>query len=210
MIKKLEQIQEEYGVPAEIGLDGIAKGGSVLPHIVEDEDGKINQVTLCSSISGGQGEILNMPNEISLIRYKWINGEIHEFRENYKSDKFILSQGIKKIEESLVFGNPNNRENKTPLNPIFLKTRFNNSKSIDAYIQTCKLNDLMQICDSFYNLIITDSDLIEMQKNHNVSLLWISAFAFYNFFNKKCDLSIQVKDNYNLVFSYLLEIRLNK
>lgn len=142
MIKSLEQIQEEYGVPGEIGLEGIAKGGSILPQIVEDEEGKIDQVTLCISISEGQGETFNMPNEISLIRYKWIKGELHEFKENYKSDKFILSQEIKKSENFLLWGE---EELKNLADKIIEKE--NASDIFIKNLQSIPMDELLEKCD---------------------------------------------------------------
>ncbi len=82
MKKTLEQVQKEFGVPMEMGIEQIAKGGSLLPMIIDDK-GIVVETISCSSISGGQNEIDNMPKELSLVKLKWIDGELHEFSKRY-------------------------------------------------------------------------------------------------------------------------------
>jgi len=84
MKTSLEKIQEDFQVPIEIGLEGIAKGGSVLPSIATIGSNEIvTDVILCDSISGGADEMFNMPRKLSLVRYKYIDGILHEFRGTY-------------------------------------------------------------------------------------------------------------------------------
>lgn len=88
MKTSLEKIQEEFGCPIEIGLEGIAKAGSILPRIaVVGSNEVVTEVTLCDSISGGADEIFNMPRRLSLVRYKYIDGSLHEFRAEYTLTK---------------------------------------------------------------------------------------------------------------------------
>lgn len=88
MKTSLEKIQEDFQVPIEIGLEGIAKGGSVLPSITTVGSNEVvTEVTLCDSISGGADEIFNMPRRLSLVRYKYIDGTLHEFRGEYTLTK---------------------------------------------------------------------------------------------------------------------------
>lgn len=82
MKTSLEKIQDDFGVPIEMGIEGVAKGGSLVPQIVEDK-GKVCEVTFCDSISGGADEQFNMPRQLHLVRYKWIDGELHEFAATY-------------------------------------------------------------------------------------------------------------------------------
>lgn len=81
-VKDLGTVQSEYGVPAEFGIEEIAKGGSLLPHIVDDK-GTVTQVTFCTSISGGQNELNGMPLSLNLVRYTWENGELIENSMDY-------------------------------------------------------------------------------------------------------------------------------
>lgn len=84
MKTSLEKIQEDFGCPIEIGLEGIAKAGSILPRIVVLGNNEVvTEVTLCDSISGGADEMFNMPRRLSLVRYKYIDGILHEFRGTY-------------------------------------------------------------------------------------------------------------------------------
>jgi hypothetical protein len=82
MKKSLEEVQKEFGVPREMGIEEIAKGGSLLPMIIEDK-GSVVETIQCVSISGGQNEINDMPAELTLVKHKWIDGELHEFSKRY-------------------------------------------------------------------------------------------------------------------------------
>lgn len=58
-VKKLEEFEKET---------------SVLPMLVEDNDEELEEVIVCSSISGGADYIGNMPKRLELVR-RLKNGE---------------------------------------------------------------------------------------------------------------------------------------
>lgn len=111
-VKDLGTVQSEYGVPAEFGIEEIAKGGSLLPHIVDDK-GIVTQVTFCTSISGGLGELNGMPFSLNLVRYTWENGELIENSMDYfqgspatiipeKNEEDLTPNEVLKVEDVLV------------------------------------------------------------------------------------------------------------
>lgn len=81
----IEKEKLDRAIQENVTIYEIAKKGSLIPFIVCDnyDENKVVEVLFCETISGGRDELNNMPRELSLIKLKLIDGELHRFTANY-------------------------------------------------------------------------------------------------------------------------------